>query len=304
MSAQTRAGHRPVPADGHGRRRARQLTALAAGCAVLLVAAYVFFVLTPVGQRLDTEGYLGRYAAAASDRALLARALRTIDIVTLVAMLGLVTAVGLLRRRWRLALVAAGSYAAAVVASQLLKAVLLRPHLIHDFDDIMPGKQFDTYPSGHATIATGFVLALVLVSRERYRPVVAVVGVLWSSILAAGTVTAGWHRPSDAVGGILLAGTAMAGGAAYLAGREGEAVPAARTARLVPVGMLLVLLLLASGIALNQIDARIEDVPVMIALWVYPAAQAVIDVAAVVVVGTYAWLQRDLRYGGPHSETA
>lgn len=292
----------PPPADPHGQVRSGQLAALAWVCLALLACAYAFFVLTAAGQRLDTEGFLGRLAASPDARDLLARALHLIDVVTLVAMLGLVVTIGLVRRRWRLALTAAAAYVGAVVGSQLLKSVLPWHDLVPDLDDLLHGKHFDTYPSGHATITTGFVLALVLVSRNTWRPVLAVVGVLWSSVLAAGTVTAGWHRPSDAIGGILLAGAFMAGGAAVLARREAEAVPAARTSEVVPFGMVLVLVLAVSGLALNRVDAGIADLPVDVPLWVYPAAQLVIDVAAVGVVGTYAWLLRDVRFGGRHDE--
>jgi len=62
-----------------------------------------------------------------------------------------------------------------------------------------------SFPSGHTAIAASFALAVAAtvgprLARLWWGPLVA-----WVSLVAAGTVAAGWHRPSDAVGGVLLA---------------------------------------------------------------------------------------------------
>ena len=119
------------------------------------------------------------------------------------------------------------------LSAELLKAVLPRPSYGTEIA-ILASKDYDTYPSGHATIATGFVLALVMVNNNRWRPLVALLGLLWSSAVATGVVAAGWHRPSDAIGGIALATAWLSLSAAFLSRERGLAAEPGRLARALP----------------------------------------------------------------------
>jgi hypothetical protein len=90
----------------------------------------------------------------------------------------------------------------AVLSAELLKRVLpFDPMPTRAGEAVTSG----SFPSGHSAIAAALALAVAAtvgprVARLWWGPLVA-----WVSLVAAATVAAGWHRPSDAVGGVLLA---------------------------------------------------------------------------------------------------
>ena len=287
-------------ADAHGLETSRRLRVLAGvGARACSVAAYLLLVLTPSGSRGTTRRWWGGCASAAADRAEvgpLPQVGRHRDPGAHGRRGGVV--VGLVRRRARLALLAGGAFFAAVLSAELLKAVLPRPSYGTELA-ILASKEYDTYPSGHATIATGFVLALVMVNNNRWRPLVALLGVLWSSAVATGVVAAGWHRPSDAIGGIALATAwlslpprSSAASAAWPAepGRLRSSPPVPRRA------LALLVVVTAVVLALTSSQAR---QPADVAWWAFPIGQITIDLTAIAAEGTYAWLLKALRFGDP-----
>lgn len=289
-------------ADAHGIETSRRLRVLAGVGLGVLVAAYLILVLTPIGQSWDDAALVGRLRERGADRAEVGRFLKSIDTVTLVLMVVVVAVVGLLRRRVRLALLAGGAFFAAVLSAELLKAVLPRPSYGSELA-ILASKDYDTYPSGHATIATGFVLALVMVNNNRWRPLVALLGLLWSSAVATGVVAAGWHRPSDAIGGIALATAWLALAAAFLSRERGLAAEPGRLARALPaIAAALGLLVVVTAVVLALTSSKARQ-PADVAWWAFPIGQIAIDLTAIAAVGTYAWLLKDLRFGNPQRGT-
>ncbi len=217
-------------------------------------------------------------------------------------MVVVVVVVGLVRRRARLALLAGGAFFAAVASAELLKAVLPRPSYGTELA-ILASKDYDTYPSGHATIATGFVLALVMVNNNRWRPLVALLGLLWSSAVATGVVAAGWHRPSDAIGGIALATAWLSLSAAFLSRERGLAAEPGRLARALPaLAATLATLVVVTAVVLALTSSQARQ-PADVAWWAFPIGQITIDLTAIAAVGTYAWLLKDLRFGDPTSRS-
>jgi hypothetical protein len=91
--------------------------------------------------------------------------------------------------------------------------------------------QRDTYPSGHATIGTSLVIALLLVSPARWRPWLAVLAGFMSASFATGVLFAGWHRPSDALGGIAWSGFCMSMAAVAAVILRGREIPRSELAR-------------------------------------------------------------------------
>jgi membrane-associated phospholipid phosphatase len=289
-------------ADAHGTETSRRLRVLALVAVGVLVAAYLILVLTPLGQSWDDAALVGRLRERAADRAEVGRFLKSIDTVTLVLMVVVVAVVGLVRRRARLALLAGGAFFAAVLSAELLKAVLPRPSYGTELA-ILASKDYDTYPSGHATIATGFVLALVMVNNNRWRPLIALLGVLWSSAIATGVVAAGWHRPSDAIGGIALATAWLAASAALLSRERGLAAEPGRLARALPaIAVTLGLLVVVTAVVLALTSSQARQ-PADVPWWAFPIGQITIDLTAIAAVGTYAWLLKDLRFGDPRPRT-
>ena len=297
---QTRAAALP---DERGTARGRQLLRLSLLAAVVLTGAYVAFVLTSAGQSFDDQSLVGRLAEPGVSRTV-RRLLEGIDRGTLIVMVLVLVVVGLARHRRPLALASAGAFAGAVITAEVLKRVLPRPELAPQFADLIAGKEIDTYPSGHATIATAFVLALVMVSRSTIRPVVAVLGLLWCSLIAAGTVAAGWHRPSDAIGGIALALAWVALSAGLLAARRGLAAEAGRLAGAVPWLVLGVLAVSALAVATSAITGDDARVPAEVSWWLFPLGQVMVDAVAVAAVGSFTWLLRDVQFGAPRGAEA
>jgi TRAP-type C4-dicarboxylate transport system permease small subunit len=104
---------------------------------------------------------------------------------------------------------------------------------------------------------------MLLVSTPRFRKAVGTVGVVYAIVIGAATITGGWHRPSEVVGGYLVATAWAAAIAAIVVALRGTGratglrqpwrIPAGATSpRLVAAGTILLVVgaLLAVGIAL------------------------------------------------------
>jgi hypothetical protein len=154
-----------------------------------------------------------------------ARLLDTITLSSLVLGSVVIGLIALGRRRVHLAVTAGALLLVANVTAQVLKdRVLARPLFVNP-DPLGP-----SFPSGHATVAMSLAIALVLVVPVRMRAATAIGGLFYACAVGAGTVTAGWHRPSDVLGGYLVAiGTGAAAAAALVEwrgtgrGRVGDA---------------------------------------------------------------------------------
>jgi membrane-associated phospholipid phosphatase len=62
-----------------------------------------------------------------------------------------------------------------------------------------------SFPSGHSTVATAFALIFLTAVRPQLSRRLTVPLLLLAALVASATVIAGWHRPSDALAGMLLA---------------------------------------------------------------------------------------------------
>jgi hypothetical protein len=192
---------------------ARRL-ALASVVAVLCAAVcYVVMVRTSLGQRVDNAAYYGAQAQYNSTAAAATSPLRRITADSLGVVLLALVGIGLLRRRFLLGLGAAFAAGIAVVGTDLLKYdVLSRP----DLTGLGRGHLLNTFPSGHTATAVGCAMALVLVAPPRWRGVAAVIAGTYGWLTAALVQTAGWHRPSDAIGAAFLAFAAVTAVASLL----------------------------------------------------------------------------------------
>ena len=112
-------------------------------------------------------------------------------------------AVGLARGRPRMALLVVALLGLTSISSQLLKALLAYPRAEAQIAEahVAPA----AFPSGHATAAMTLAIALVVVMPARLRPAAATVGSALALGVSFSIVSLGWHLPSDAVGGFLLA---------------------------------------------------------------------------------------------------
>ena len=195
------------------RRLARRLAVASVLGLVAATVCYVVMVRTALGQRFDNAAYLGAREQLGSVSASDAGALREITADSFAAVLGVLVILGALRRRIVLGLAAALAAGVAVVVTHFLKVdILTRPLLTVRVFTVQ-----NTFPSGHTATAVACAMAVVLLSPPRWRGWAGVVAGAYGWITAAQVQTAGWHRPSDAIGAAFVAFASITAVAAVLA---------------------------------------------------------------------------------------
>ena len=182
----------PPPARGVWHVCAPAFVAVLAAAGV--AALYRVFVLTSLGQTMDTAALRGAEVSHARAVEIMSRALNGTSLVSLVLVCVAAAAIGMVRRRIGLAVAAALMVLGANLSAQLLKMRLDRPDL-----DGFPAP--NSFPSGHTTAAVSVAFALVLVLPSAIRGTVALIGAAYVTVIAVATVWAEWHRPSDTVAG-------------------------------------------------------------------------------------------------------
>ena len=294
-----RPGSGSRPEDDLARNRIARLGALVGLCLALVAVLYVIAVHTSWGQRIDDAAVVGR---TLRPRVLQAtdRVLNTISVASL-ALGGIaVMLVALMRSRPHLALAAGVVIVGANVTTQILKTGILdRPDLVGPRD---PLGVTNSFPSGHSTVAMSLAVAFVLVVPAAARSIAAAGGLVYATLVGAGTVTAGWHRPSDVVAAYLIV-MAWAGiSVAVLIDREGAGadtarVPwlAARAPSLSPfligtgVGALAGAL---AGVAVTLVATRQGDLHAVRLSAAYAASIVTIVACAVVLMVVLLWILR------------
>lgn len=185
---------------GTGDSRLAQRVAL--GCAVAAGLAFVVLYLVAIhtrgGQELDIRLYV---QAQVDDRGLdnLASTLGAVVPVGLAAGVAGLGLVALVRRRW-VPIVSAGAIVVLSVGLvRVLRDVVLdRPYL----GDL--GYTHNTFPSGHAGATAALATAAVVLWPWRRRVAAVLMMVLATVVVSTATVVTRAHRPSDALGGVLV----------------------------------------------------------------------------------------------------
>ena len=131
--------------------------------------------------------------------------------------------VGLAGGRPRHAAAAGLLLGGANITTQVLKPLLAEPRAADLAGQARP--IVEAFPSGHATAAMSLALAAVLVAPRRLRPLVAAGGGAFCLAVSFSILALGWHFPSDAVAGYLVA-AAWALMAAALVRLSAESRPA------------------------------------------------------------------------------
>jgi hypothetical protein len=174
---------------------------LAAVSFVLFCIVYLVAVQTRWGQTLDATALSGRSTLAPRAVPAASRLLGTIDKSSLVLVGGSIVLVALLRRRPLLALGAAVLIGGAIMTTEILKKLVLpRP----DLGIVDPLGRLATFPSGHTTVAMSLAMAAMIVAPSRYRAGVGLLGALYTIGVGVGVVATANHRPSDAIGAVLV----------------------------------------------------------------------------------------------------
>jgi membrane-associated phospholipid phosphatase len=186
-------------------------TALVAGWQLIVGAACVlaflvlvrYFVFTEHGQKVDTVALTGNSIGRARIDELVSTVLDAMSLVSLAIATAVLAFIALIRRRRGLALMVLLLIAGANLTTQLLKDAITRPYLGVDIERAAAG---NSLPSGHTTVAASVAVALVLVLPPRTRVVGAFIATGYAALAGVATLSAGWHRPSDAMAALLVVG--------------------------------------------------------------------------------------------------
>lgn len=254
---------------------------------VLLVAGYFFFVQTKVGQTFDNVAYFGHSGV---DRAALhydSDLLGEVSVRVLLLVAGVLFLITLLRRRWLVGPAVIGGLACAVVGAELLKRNLPRAELSAPIGSVPAYFHHDTYPSGHTTVGTSVVLAFLLLAPARWRRWLGGGAGFISASYATAVLFEGWHRPSDALGGILWSGICLGTVALVLMVIRRNASPPAPVSRgalafSIALGGVALLLALFNGGALNPAQGLL-NVPFLV-------MTVSIVILAFTVTGWFGWV--------------
>ncbi|MEH0985351.1 phosphatase PAP2 family protein [Micromonospora sp. CPCC 205556] len=222
--------------------------------AAAFVVLWRFAMHTGTGQWLDTVALTGNRIGQDRIDGLVNRVLNAMSVVSLLAATATIGFIALIRGRKALAVAATLLIAGANVTTQLLKYGLGRPDFGIDPDRVYAG---NSLPSGHTTVAASVAVALILVLPARVRALGAFLGAAYAAVAGVATLSAGWHRPSDAVAAFLVVGgwAALAGFLLLVFQREQAQVSneeAHRVAAAV-LGVGGLLAVLASGLALASL---------------------------------------------------
>lgn len=186
-----------VSAPPGPRRGPAAAVALLAGLGVW--ACHAFFVGTERGQALDEAALAGAEIGPDSLWGVASPVLDVVSVPFVVAVTVAAVALAAVRRRpmlaWQVLIVLAG----ANLTTQLLKATVFGGP-----GTDVAGRPYDSFPSGHTTVAAAVAAALILVVPVRARSVAALVGAAYTALTGVSTLVGGWHRPSDVVAAVLV----------------------------------------------------------------------------------------------------
>ncbi|WP_344314711.1 phosphatase PAP2 family protein [Fodinicola feengrottensis] len=185
--------------------------------ALVLLVGFAFaalaFIWTTAGQEVD--GVLLADAKGFGAHGLADQATTLLSFVgnirLLAVLFGVILLVGALCRRPWAAVAGICVVLASVAGATVLKTIITRP----DFD-VMDSTLHNSFPSGHVAAAAALLFALMLALPGWARWLIALPGAVGVSVVAVATMVAGWHRFSDAIGGVLLAGALCCLAAAFL----------------------------------------------------------------------------------------
>lgn len=180
------------------------------GFAIALVLSGWFFLYRHTGQVVDQLALLGAESYGRDDSGGVITTMydgvarlsslvgSLISVPYAIVIVALIIVIMIVRRGWWQGLGALAVFVGANLTTQAIKMFLTRPDL-----GLYP-TYGNSWPSGHTMMAAAAAAALLLVTTARARWVVAMIGAVFTMLMAWGTVMYGWHRPSDTVAAICV----------------------------------------------------------------------------------------------------
>ncbi|ASW55810.1 PA-phosphatase [Plantactinospora sp. KBS50] len=215
-------------------------------------ALWRYAVLTKSGQWLDTVALTGNYIGRDHIGGLVATVLNAMSVASLLVATTVIGFIALIRRRIALAILATLLIAGANITVQVLKYLLIRPDLGIDPERAAAG---NSLPSGHTAVAASVAVALIMVLPRTARAWGALLGATYTALAGVATLSAGWHRPSDAVASLLIVGAwASLIGLGLLLTDRVDTEPRSADAHRVATGLLLLAAAAMLGIAWYAAD--------------------------------------------------
>lgn len=212
------------------------LAAVAGQVAAVEVVRRVF-VGTIRGQLLDTAALDGNSIGQSHIEGLVDTVLSAMSVVSLAAATVAIGFIALIRGRVLLAAAAMLLIVGANLTTQLVKELVVRPDYGVDLARAAAG---NSLPSGHTTVAASVAVALVLVLPSQLRGLAALLGAGYAALAGVATLSAGWHRPSDAVAALLVVGAwAAVAGLLLAVAHSGIGADPARPHRFAVVALVL-----------------------------------------------------------------
>lgn len=187
--------------------RRLQLTLIGALALVLVLVLGALAVYHSRGvSHVDASAYWAFYGIGVTHTRLAFAALYLLDSCNpgpYAVLLGLAALLALVRGRVSVAVAIVLMAVGATETSELLKAVLGSPRPPSGLP--RPNFSDGSWPSGHTTAAMALAMSWVLAVPVSFRRVVAALGALYASTAAYCVLMLGWHYPSDALAGMVMA---------------------------------------------------------------------------------------------------
>lgn len=267
----------------------RHFFALAGGALAVFLGAELVLDLTPWGQEWDDSALLEARLLPEAVWDTCDTLLRVIRIPSILAVTAACLAIALVRQQVLTGIVVVVAMGAAVVSAEAIKFLTPRPDLAPTFTLMVDNAGANTFPSGHATIAAALCLGTILVAAPRWRSWLSTVGFVLIGVVGCSTVIAGWHRPSDAIGGIAFATVWMALAGLALALVRGAKVET-RPSRL---PLVVSAVLAALGAAVVVVLARTLPGGIPLA---FPSAEIAIIATALAAMTSFALCLREVDF--------